>query len=275
MATPNPRDISELQRAVNDASSRTTALWVSFMTFAAYLIVAAGSVSHLALFQETAIKLPILAAELPLVAFFAIAPFFLLLFHFYLFLNLVTLSRRISTYNRVLVQDVTAEDDRNLLRARLDTFLVVQLLSRPPKKRNRLNGWLLSIVVWITLVGVPILILLQFQLTVPALPPWRRHMDPPIADCGRPYVDLVFLVRDLPPRRASFSKIESSSDCAWLHGSGDLHFDFCRGVSWRASMGISERQTSSGVSGQARSDFRLFLARARQYGDRAATALFL
>jgi hypothetical protein len=40
-------------------------------------------------------------------------------------------------------------------------------------------------------------------------------------------------------------------------------------------MGISERQTSSGVSGQARSDFRLFLARARQYGDRAATALFL
>jgi len=165
MATPNPRDISELQRAVNDASSRTTALWVSFMTFAAYLIVAAGSVSHLALFQETAIKLPILAAELPLVAFFAIAPFFLLLFHFYLFLNLVTLSRRISTYNRVLVQDIPAEDDRNLLRARLDTFLVVQLLSRPPKKRNRLNGWLLSIVVWITLVGVPILILLQFQLT--------------------------------------------------------------------------------------------------------------
>ena len=89
MATPNPRDISELQRAVNDASSRTTALWVSFMTFAAYLIVAAGSVSHLALFQETAIKLPILAAELPLVAFFAIAPFFLLLFHFYLFLFII------------------------------------------------------------------------------------------------------------------------------------------------------------------------------------------
>ena len=91
MATPDPRDIPELQKAVNDASSRTTALWVSFMTFAAYLIVAAGSVNHLALFQETAIKLPILAAELPLVAFFAIAPFFLLLFHFYLLLNLVAL----------------------------------------------------------------------------------------------------------------------------------------------------------------------------------------
>jgi uncharacterized protein YjbI with pentapeptide repeats len=165
MAAPDPRDILALQSAVNDASSRTTALWVSFMTFAAYLIVAAGSVNHLALFQETAIKLPVLAAELPLVAFFAIAPFFLLLFHFYLFLNLVTLSRRISTYNRVLTEDVAAEDDRNLLRARLDTFLVVQLLCRPPKERAGLSAWLLNVVIWITLVGVPILLLLQFQLT--------------------------------------------------------------------------------------------------------------
>jgi uncharacterized protein YjbI with pentapeptide repeats len=165
MATPDPRDILALQSAVNDASSRTTALWVSFMSFAAYLIVAAGSVNHLALFQETAIKLPVLAAELPLVAFFAIAPFFLLLFHFYLFLNLVTLARRISIYNRVLIQSVPAEDDRNLLRARLDTFMVVQLLCRPRKDRDGLNAWLLGIVVWITLVGVPILLLLQFQLT--------------------------------------------------------------------------------------------------------------
>jgi uncharacterized protein YjbI with pentapeptide repeats len=165
MATPNPRDIMALQSAVNDASSRTTALWVSFMTFAAYLIVAVGSVSHLALFRETAIKLPVLAAELPLVAFFAIAPFFLLLFHFYLFLNLVTLSKRISTYNRILTEDVTAEGDQNLLRARLDTFMVVQLLCPSSKEREGLNAWLLSSVVWITLVGVPILLLLQFQLT--------------------------------------------------------------------------------------------------------------
>ncbi|HSP45695.1 MAG TPA: pentapeptide repeat-containing protein, partial [Chthoniobacterales bacterium] len=165
MATPDPRDIQALQSAVNDASSRTTALWVSFMTFAAYLIVAAGSVNHLALFQETPIKLPVLAAELPLVAFFAIAPFFLLLFQFYLFLNLVTLSKRIATYNRVLTEDVGAENDRNLLRARLDTFLVVQLLCRPPKERAGLNAGLLNIVIWIKLVAMPILLLLQFQLT--------------------------------------------------------------------------------------------------------------
>jgi uncharacterized protein YjbI with pentapeptide repeats len=165
MATPDPRDIVALQDAVNDASSRTTALWISFMTFAAYLIVAAGSVNHLALFKETAITLPVLAAELPLVAFFAIAPFFLLLFHFYLFLNLLTLARRIATYNRVLNEDVPTVDDQNLLRARLDTFLVVQLLCRSHGKKDRLNGSLLSIVVWITLVGVPILLLLQFQLT--------------------------------------------------------------------------------------------------------------
>jgi uncharacterized protein YjbI with pentapeptide repeats len=165
MATPDPRDILALQSAVNDASSRTTALWVSFMTFAAYLIVAVGSVNHLALFQETPIKLPVLAAELPLVSFFAIAPFFLLLFHFYLFLNLVTLSRRIATYNRVLAASVAAEDDRNLLRSRLDTFLVVQMLSLPRRARDGLNAWLLNIVVWITLVGVPILILMQFELT--------------------------------------------------------------------------------------------------------------
>ena len=135
------------------------------MTFAAYLIVAAGSVSHLALFQETAIKLPILAAELPLVAFFAIAPFFLLLFHFYLFLNLVALSRRISTYNRVLVK--TLPQKMIEISCALGSIRSWSSSCFPgrPRREVALTAWLLNIVVWITLVGVPILILLQFQLT--------------------------------------------------------------------------------------------------------------
>src|SRR5713101_6289269 len=78
-------DLSALQTAVNDASSRAAALWLSFLTFMAYLTMTMGAVTHEALLKQNAIKLPVLNVDLPLVAFFWIAPIFFLLFHFYLF----------------------------------------------------------------------------------------------------------------------------------------------------------------------------------------------
>jgi hypothetical protein len=56
MAT-DPKDIGELQKALNDAAGKASSLWFTFLTFAVYVAIAFGSVTHKELFLETPIKL--------------------------------------------------------------------------------------------------------------------------------------------------------------------------------------------------------------------------
>jgi len=161
----DPKDVLAVQASVNDASSRVAGLWISFLTFAAYLSITVGSVTHEMMLKELAIKLPVLSVELPVFAFFVIAPFFFLLFHFYLFLQILMLVRKINGYNKVLHERVADPEDRNAFRRRLDTFLIVQFMcGMEHEKKKELSDSLLRLVAWITLVGAPVLLLLQFQL---------------------------------------------------------------------------------------------------------------
>jgi uncharacterized protein YjbI with pentapeptide repeats len=160
----DPKDVLAVQASVNDASSRVAGLWISFLTFSAYLSITVGSVTHEMMLKELAIKLPVLSVELPVFAFFVISPFFFLLFHFYLFLQILMLVRKINGYNKVLHERIADSEDRNAFRRRLDTFLIVQLMCGMEHEKKELSGSLLRLVAWITLVGAPVLLLLQFQL---------------------------------------------------------------------------------------------------------------
>ena len=51
------------------------------------------------------------------------------------------------------------------MRQRLDAFLVLQFLAGPKEQRTSFQGFSLRLIAWITLVGAPILILLQAQVT--------------------------------------------------------------------------------------------------------------
>src|SRR4051794_15512892 len=95
-------NLKALQGAINDASSRTAALWISFLTFMAYLTMTVGAVTHENLLKQTTIKLPVFNVDLPLVGFFWIAPLFFLLVHFYLFLQLVILVRKVASFGASL-----------------------------------------------------------------------------------------------------------------------------------------------------------------------------
>jgi len=89
----DPKDLGELQKALNKAAGKASVLWTTFTTFQLYLAIAFGSVTHRDLFfLETPIKLPLLNVDLALVGFFAVAPLLLLIFHFYLFLQLLGLA---------------------------------------------------------------------------------------------------------------------------------------------------------------------------------------
>src|SRR6266478_5467773 len=100
----DPKDVGELQSALNNAAGKASVLWTTFITFELYLTIAFGSVTHRDLFLETPIKLPLLNIDLPLVGFFVVAPAVLIVFHFYVFLQLLALTRKANDYDMLLRQ---------------------------------------------------------------------------------------------------------------------------------------------------------------------------
>ena len=88
-----------------------------------------------------------------------------MIFHFYVFLQLYGLAAKAREYNDLLKEQVQADSDRQRVRQRLDAFLVLQFLAGPKEQRSRFQGFSLRLIAWITLVGAPILILLQAQVT--------------------------------------------------------------------------------------------------------------
>jgi uncharacterized protein YjbI with pentapeptide repeats len=161
----DPKDLSELQRALNDAAGKASALWITFVTFQLYLAIAFGSVTHRNLFLEDPIKLPVLNVDLPLVGFFVVAPTLLVILHFYVFLQLLGLAITVKDYDTLLVREVPDATDRQYLRRRLDSFPVLQFLAGPRDQRTGFSGFSLRLITWITLVATPVLVLLQGQVT--------------------------------------------------------------------------------------------------------------
>jgi uncharacterized protein YjbI with pentapeptide repeats len=161
----DPKDIGELQKALNDAAGKASVLWTTFVIFQLYLAIAFGSVTHRDLFLETPIKLPLLNVDLPLMGFFAVAPTLLVILHFYVFLQLLGLATKANDYNALLVSEAPVASDRRYLRQRLDVFPILQFLAGPRDQRTGFRGLSLRLIAWTTLVGTPLLILLQGQVT--------------------------------------------------------------------------------------------------------------
>jgi uncharacterized protein YjbI with pentapeptide repeats len=161
----DPKDLGELQKALNEAAGKASVLWTTFITFQLYLAIAFGSVTHRDLFLENSIKLPLLNVDLALVGFFVVAPLLLLIFHFYLFLQLLGLAITAKDYNARLAIDVPDVSDRQYVRRRLHVFPILRLLAGPRDQRTGFFGFSLRLIAWITLVATPVLILLQAQVT--------------------------------------------------------------------------------------------------------------
>ena len=127
----DPKDVAELQKALNDTAGKASVLWTTFITCQLYLAIAFGSVTHRDLFLEAPIKLPLLNVDLPLVGFFVLAPILLVIFHFYVFLQLLGLAAKAEDYNTLLASEALVASDRRYLRHRLVSFVVLQVLAGP------------------------------------------------------------------------------------------------------------------------------------------------
>ncbi|MBX3568823.1 MAG: pentapeptide repeat-containing protein [Rhizobiaceae bacterium] len=163
-------DIPAARKALEDATSLSRGLWITFISFSAYLAIAAGSVTHVDLFLEYPVKLPLLNIDLPLIAFFWIAPVLLLIVHTYLLLNLKFLADNVRAWdglvNQVLMPITDQVERRRIsdgLRYQLPNFIVVQMLAAPSENRSGVVGSVLVATVLVTVIVAPIALLLLLQ----------------------------------------------------------------------------------------------------------------
>jgi uncharacterized protein YjbI with pentapeptide repeats len=164
--------LGEARKALESATNVARGLWITFLSLATYLAVAAGSVTHRDLFLEKPIKLPLLNADLPLVAFFWIAPLLLVVYHGNLMLNLKFMGDNARKYFALVDERAPNQlpDDARFVKTKeslflqLPNFMVIQLLiARRLRQRDFMASAIYATVVLTVVIG-PILVLLLMQL---------------------------------------------------------------------------------------------------------------
>ncbi len=167
-------DLEAIKKTVDDAAAVGGGLWLSYLFVLFYLAVAAGAVTHADLFFENPVKLPFLNIELPLLAFFFLAPILFLIVHAYTLVHLVMLTDKAKRFDAALRKRFDAalrkqigdenSDVRDNLRRQLPSNIFIQSLAGPKDIRESPFGWLLRAIAWVTLVIAPVLLLLMMQI---------------------------------------------------------------------------------------------------------------
>src|SRR5262245_12139409 len=160
----NPYDVDALEKSLNDSAVRVSTIWVSFLVFGLYLVIAAGSVTHLHLLLNEPIKLPVLDVKLPLVGFFYVAPVLFVIFHCYVLIQVLLLSRTAAAYNEAVEHTGMAVPDCARIRQRLANTLFAQIFAGSPHEREGPLGVLLRFMARMTLAIGPVIVLLIYQV---------------------------------------------------------------------------------------------------------------
>lgn len=159
---PPPEPIPDLLKAVNDASGKAFALWITFLTVATYLAISVGTTTHVQLLLEGPVKLPLLDVNMPLFDFYEFAPALFVVLHLYVLMQLYLLSRTLQLFEQELQTPQLIKKDRERIRAQLEKFVFTQFLINQPNPfpiRQFLRA-----TVWLSFIIGPILLLFTFQI---------------------------------------------------------------------------------------------------------------
>ena len=133
--------------------------------------------THADLFLENPVKLPFLNIELPLLAFFFLAPILFLIMHAYALVHLVMLTEKAKRFDQRNRQRC-GRDGPTSLRWQLPSNIFIQFLAGPADMRGGHFGTSLRAIAWITLVIAPILLLLMMQFQFLPFHTSLHHLDP-------------------------------------------------------------------------------------------------
>jgi hypothetical protein len=211
-------DLLEIKKAVEDAASVSGGLWLSYLFVLSYIAIATGAVTHEDLLLVHPVKLPFLNVELPLKAFFALAPFVVLIIHAYALMHFIMLGKKASRFHNELrrqfpdqetklqkggaAPDGAHKDIRDKLRRLLPSNIFVQILAGPPELRTGIFGLMLKFIARVTLIVFPVLLLLLLQIQ------FLSFHDVDITNSQRMalFLDLVILWLLRPPILADFKR---------------------------------------------------------------------
>jgi hypothetical protein len=157
-------DLDAIRKSVEDAAAVSAGFWLSYLFVLFYIGIAAGAVTHKDLLLENPVKLPFLNVELPLVAFFFLAPILFIVSHAYTLVHFVMLAAKVGVFDTELRARLgDAPETRESLRRQLPSNIFVQLLAGPEDIRKSGLGLILKVIAWISLVIDPVLLLLLIQ----------------------------------------------------------------------------------------------------------------
>ncbi|MEF3366381.1 pentapeptide repeat-containing protein [Methylocystis sp. 9N] len=162
-------NLDAIRKSVEDATSVSAGLWLSYLFVLFYFAVAAGAVTHTDLLLMNPVKLPFLNIELPLLAFFFLTPLLFLVLYAYTMVHFVLLAKKALRFHNRLYDQFPGDDDRSIsirdgLRRQLPSNIFVQFLAGPSDVRNAGFGRLLELIAWTTLVLGPVTLLLLLQI---------------------------------------------------------------------------------------------------------------
>jgi hypothetical protein len=166
-AQPRSR-AEELLASVNSASESAQGGWIVLLCLTAYCAVALGGVNDRDLLMNSPITLPLLGISVSLFRFFFFAPIIYIFIHFGVLIHHVVLAHK--TYALVAIfkeleaveTDVSGRPAVHPLRYEVSTTFFTQFLAGSPE--SRLVRFFQQMMVWCTLLLLPLAVLLAFQI---------------------------------------------------------------------------------------------------------------
>lgn len=152
-------DAKSILGSANSTAQHVRAVHLTFLLLITYFAVIIGSTTDIQLLKVSPVTLPLLNVELPILEFYALAPWFVLLMHFNLLLQSYLLGRKLHLFNQHLKD--CDKDVANDLRDQLFSFALshnIVMNHHPGLMRFLLNSMIV-----ISIVVLPLVVLTWAQ----------------------------------------------------------------------------------------------------------------
>lgn len=146
--------------SANDTAKLVRSVHLTFMLVMAYIAIIIGSTTDVQLLKLSPVTLPLLNVKLPILEFYVLTPWLLLLLHFNLLLQSYLLARKLHLFNATL--DKCNDEAAVSMRDRLFTFALSQNIVG--LHHSSLMRFFLNSIIVFSIVIVPLVLLTWAQV---------------------------------------------------------------------------------------------------------------
>ncbi len=148
-----------LQNA-NEAARHALRVYLVFLLICAYVFIIIGSTTDEQLLRVSRVSLPLLDVGIPILAFYILTPWIVVLLHFNLLLQLYLLASKLHLFDSAL-GSITPATKQDEFREHLFPFIFSHMLVG--YHHGRLAHWLLKLAIYVTVVLLPLALLAAAQ----------------------------------------------------------------------------------------------------------------